>query len=249
MDSSKDVTGHNQNSALLEAQPNREIYFISGLGADERVFQNLELVGFQPIHIQWESPHRGETLEHYASRLLEQVTSKHPILVGLSFGGLVAVEMAKQSQPAQVVLLSSASTAEEIPIYFRLLRWLPVHLVLPFKRLLWAMYWFLFWLFGLGAQAERNLLRQILLDTDARFMTWAMHRVVTWRNRQVPEGLVKVHGGRDRIFPVHNLDPDILLEDGGHFMVMNRAERLSAILMSLLASDPNAPETSTVKKP
>jgi pimeloyl-ACP methyl ester carboxylesterase len=238
-----------QNSTLLDAQPNREIYFISGLGADQRVFQNLQLVGFRPIHIEWENPHRGETLEHYAGRLLEQVTTEHPILVGLSFGGLVAVEMAKQSQPAQVVLLSSASTAAEIPVYFKLFRWLPVHLILPFKRLLWAVYWFLFWLFGLGTQAERDLLRQILTDTDGQFMTWAMHRVVTWRNGQVPENLVQVHGGRDRIFPIRNLNPDILLEDGGHFMVMNRAERLSAILMKLLAADPSAATPPTVKKP
>jgi pimeloyl-ACP methyl ester carboxylesterase len=230
------------NPHPCKAQPNREIYFISGLGADERVFQNLQLEGFRPIHIQWESPQRGETLDHYAGRLLAQVTTEHPILVGLSFGGLVAVEMAKQSQPAQVVLLSSASTADEIPVYFKLFRWLPIHLILPFKRMLWAVYWFLFWLFGLGTQAERNLLRQILLDTDARFMKWAMHRVVTWRNGQVPDRLVQVHGGCDRIFPSRNLNPDILLEDGGHFMVMNRARRLSAILMNLLAADPNAPE-------
>ena len=230
-------------------QPNREIYFISGLGADWRVFQNLEIEGYRPIHIQWETPQRGETLDNFAGRLLNQVTSERPILVGLSFGGLVAVEMAKQSTPAQVVLLSSAKTVDEIPVYFRLLRWLPMHRIIPFKRVLWAVYWLLFWLFGLGTQAERDLLRQILRDTDPQFMAWSIHRVVTWRNREIPENLVHVHGGGDRIFPSRNVNPDILLEDGGHFMVMNRAERISAILMNLLAADPNASKSSTVKKP
>jgi pimeloyl-ACP methyl ester carboxylesterase len=223
-------------------EPNREIYFISGLGADARVFQQLKIEGFRPVHIQWEQPHRGESLEHYAGRLLRQVNSPQPILVGLSFGGLVAVEMAKQSNPAQVVLLSSVKTADEVPIYFKLFRWVPLHLVLPFKRLLWAVYWFLFWLFSLGTQAERDLMRQILLDTDPRFMKWAMHRVVTWRNREVPRHLIHIHGGEDRIFPCRNVNPDVLIEDGGHFLVMNRAERLSAILMNLLAADPDAPE-------
>lgn len=239
------MSSHQDESApqtpAFEGQPNRKIYFISGLGADQRVFQNLKLEGFRPVHIEWEPPQPGETLPHYAQRLLGQVTAQRPILVGLSFGGLVAMEMAKQSHPAQVVLLSSAKTAEEIPAYFKLFRWLPVHLILPFKRLLWAVYWFLFWLFSLGTQAERDLLRQILLDTDPRFMKWAIHRVVTWRNQDVPANVVQVHGGCDRIFPVGNVNPDVLLEDGGHFMVMNRAGRLSTILVNLLAADSKAP--------
>ena len=227
-------------NGLASPATNREIYFISGLGADARVFQKLQIKGFRPVHIQWEQPYRGESLEHYAGRLLHQVNSAYPILVGLSFGGLVAVEMAKQSPPARVVLLSSAKTVDEIPGYFKLFRWLPVHLILPLKRLLWAVYWFLFWLFSLGNQEERSLLRQILVDTDPKFMKWAIQRVVTWRNREVPDNLLHIHGGSDRIFPIRNVNPDILLEDGGHFMVMNRAKRISAVLMSLLASDPEA---------
>jgi len=222
--------------------PTREIYFISGLGADARVFQRLRLEGFRPVHIQWEQPHRGETLEHYAGRLMAQVNAPHPILVGLSFGGLVAVEMAKQSAPTRVVLLSSAKTAQEVPFYFKLWRWLPLHLLLPLKRLLWALYWFLFWLFSLGNQAERDLLRQILNETDPGFMKWAMHKVVTWQNRQVPDNVVHIHGGGDRIFPCRQVNPDILLADGGHLMVMNRAERVSMVLMSLLATDPTGDE-------
>ncbi len=229
------------NGKLSTPHCNREIYFISGLGADARVFQKLQLKGFRPVHIQWEPPHRGEFLEQYAGRLLTQVTSEHPVLVGLSFGGLVAVEMAKQSQPAQVVLLSSAKTADEIPGYFKLFRWLPIHLVLPFKRVLWAVYWFLFWLFSLGTQAERNLLRQILMDTDPGFIKWAIHKVVTWRNQEVPDNVLHIHGGSDRIFPSGKVNPDILLEDAGHFMVMNRADRLSALLMHRLAAKPNVP--------
>jgi len=223
---------------LPDPDQNPPIYFISGLGADERVFQNLKIEGFRPVHIRWESPQPGEPLDHYAGRLLGQVTTERPIFVGLSFGGLVAIEMAKQSNPAQVVLLSSAKTAEEIPVYFKLLRWLPIHLVLPLKRLLWAVYWVLFWLFSLGNRAERQLLRQILMDTDPRFMKWAMHRVVTWQSDTPPTNLMHIHGGGDRIFPIRNITPDILLEDGGHFMVMNRAERLSAILKTLLAAEP-----------
>ena len=36
----------------------REIYFISGLGADWRVFQRLQLEGYRPVHILWQRPDR-----------------------------------------------------------------------------------------------------------------------------------------------------------------------------------------------
>jgi len=33
-----------------------KIYFISGLGADERVFQFLNISGFETKNIKWEDP-------------------------------------------------------------------------------------------------------------------------------------------------------------------------------------------------
>jgi pimeloyl-ACP methyl ester carboxylesterase len=238
MQQGKSTSPQNDRQGLPDHQPNCTIYFISGLGADERVFHRLQLAGFRAVHIHWEPPQQGEQLDHYARRLKGQIRTEHPILVGLSFGGLVAIEIAKQSDPTQVILLSSIKTAKEIPIYFRLFRWLPVHFVVPFKQLLWAVYWFIYWLFDLGTQQERELLKQILRDTDPVFLRWAMQRVVTWQNHEVPDNLVHVHGSRDRVFPPRNLAADVMVEKGGHLMVLNRAEQISRLLVSLLQTRP-----------
>ena len=216
----------------------REIYFISGLGADWRVFHRLQLKGYRPVHIHWERPYRGESIEHYAQRLLGQVTAEHPILVGLSFGGLMAVEMAKLCDPAQVIVISSAVSGAQVPNYYKLFRWLPLQLVVPFKRLLWAVYGVLNWLFGLNDPEDRLLFKQVLVDTDPFFLKWAMNRVVGWRNQTVPKNLVQIHGDRDRIFPWGHHTADIVVPDGGHLMVLNRAEQLSELLMAALATDP-----------
>lgn len=216
----------------------RDIYFLSGLGADWRVFQRLRLEGYCPRHIRWERPRRGEAIEQYARRLLDQVPSEQPILVGLSFGGLMAVEMAKLCNPTQVIVISSATTADQIPPYFRLFRWLPLQLVVPFKQLLWAVYWLLNWLFGLRDPEDRSLFKQVLIDTDPCFLKWAMNRVVGWRNQAVPKNLVHIHGGRDRVFPLGHRRAHVVLPDGGHLMVLNHAEELSRLMMATLASRP-----------
>ena len=104
-----------------------KLYLFSGLGADEKFFQGLDFQHFTPIFIKWEVPDGKETIEEYATRLLDQITMPRPILIGLSFGGIMAVEVAKQIETEKVVLISSAKTKKEIPFYYRFAGSLGLH--------------------------------------------------------------------------------------------------------------------------
>jgi pimeloyl-ACP methyl ester carboxylesterase len=73
----------------------QEVYFISGLGANEHAFMNLQLPGIKPIYLKWFQPLQNDTMETYAKRMSELITTKDPIIVGLSLGGMIAVEIAK----------------------------------------------------------------------------------------------------------------------------------------------------------
>ncbi|MBV9389636.1 MAG: alpha/beta hydrolase [Chroococcidiopsidaceae cyanobacterium CP_BM_ER_R8_30] len=212
----------------------KDIYLISGLGADERVFQLLKFKGYQPVHIRWLEPERGEPIEQYAKRLTAQISSSRPIIVGLSFGGIIAVEIAKQLEVEKVIVISSAKNRGEIPPYFKMLRWFPIQRVFPFKSLLWMSYWLAYWFFSLETIAERQLLKAILLDTNARFIKWATHKVVTWKNETIPENLHHIHGLSDRIFSIRFVKPHFTVEKGGHFMIMNRAEQISTLLEQII---------------
>lgn len=81
---------------------------------------------------------------------------------------------------------------------------------------------------------ERKLLRAILTDTDPHFLKWAIHRVVTWNNKQVPEQICHIHGTNDRIFPISFAKADLQVEQGGHLMIMNRAAKISALISQVL---------------
>lgn len=228
----------------------KRIYLISGLGADERLFQRLKWEGYEPIHIHWEKPQREESMESYAKRLAEQITTPSPILVGLSFGGIMAIEIAKQMTVESVIVISSAKTSLEIPTYFKLFRWFPIYRWFPFKQILWAIYWILYWFFGVNKPEDRQLLKAVLMDTDIDFLRWAMHRVVTWNNSVVPKRLYHVHGMGDRIFPLRWAKPDMRIDQGGHLMVWNQAEELSALLANILTHNeqPEQPTPLLVKE-
>lgn len=230
-----DSAGPAVSEAELEVARLQPIYFVSGLGADERVFQWLRYEGFRPVHIHWVPPERRESIEAYAQRLSEQIVDQKPTLIGLSFGGMIAVEIAKQIDTEKVILLSSVKQKSEVPIYFKLFRAFPIHRIFPFKSILWAAYWPAYWLFSPEGNDEKSLLKTILKETDPHFLKWALHKVVVWKNSEIPPNVVHIHGKRDRIFPFRFVSPDYAVANCGHLMVMNRAEEISNLLANLIA--------------
>jgi hypothetical protein len=99
-----------------------KVYFIPGLAADGRVFHRIRLPqGFEPVFLDWLDPLAGESLRNYAVRLGGCIDTGSPfILVGLSFGGMLASEISRILQPGKVILLSSIPEARHLPAYFRL---------------------------------------------------------------------------------------------------------------------------------
>ena len=74
----------------------KHIYCISGLGADERVFSKFQFPEHELHFIKWIIPEKKESIQSYAQKLIGQVQDDYPILIGLSFGGMMCIEMAKR---------------------------------------------------------------------------------------------------------------------------------------------------------
>ena len=206
------------------------IYLISGLGADERVFQNLDFGRRRPTFIQWIEPKDNETIQDYALRLSEQIVTNKPIILGVSFGGMIAIEIAKQIDYQQVILISSAKTKTEIPLIYRILGRLKLHKLIPirlFKQANILTYWF----FGMNSKSEKKMLKGILNDTDSTFLKWAMDAIITWKNEVIIDKLVHFHGDNDRILPIKNIkNVDLIIPNGGHLMVFNQADEINDAL-------------------
>lgn len=207
----------------------KELYIFSGLGADERVFQLLDFSGFSTTFVKWIVPQDKETIEQYATRLLDQITTTKPTLIGLSFGGLIAVEVAKQIDTEKVILIASAKTKNEIPFYYRFAGQLKIHRLLP-TRLLKSSNFVTNWFFGTSSTFDKQLLKQILMDTDPTFLKWAIDKVARWTNQTQTKNLFHIHGTSDRILPLSFLKCNYTIKNGGHLMTLNKADELNQIL-------------------
>ena len=198
------------------------IYGISGLGADERVFQQLTL-SLPVVPIRWIPPNRSESLYHYALRLAKKAEDKDCILIGVSFGGVVAIEMSKIIKPRLTVLISSAATSRELPWVYRLVGSVGILTLMPA---------FLFHpppclMYGLFGAKNKMLLREILEDTDRSFAKWAIIQLTHWSNRERLPRVVKIHGTQDRLIPYRRGRTTVPIQGGQHFMVVDRAQEVS----------------------
>lgn len=211
----------------------KTIYIFSGLGADHRVFQNIDFGENKVIHIPWITPFQNESIEAYAKRISKPIIDNEAVLIGLSFGGMIAMEIVKHIEVRNVILISSAKTKYEIPFLYKALGTLKVHKVIP-ALFMKKSNFITNWLFGVESAFDKNLLKQILEEFDENFLKWAINAIVIWRNTNIYTGVKHIHGTKDRILPFRNVKADFVVENGGHFMVLNKAEEISVLLKQLI---------------
>ncbi len=213
----------------------KTVYFISGLGADERVFKYLTLHDVAAKYIKWEEPIKKENLHDYCKRLIEQIdVSTDVILIGVSFGGIVAQEIAKIIPVKKLIILSSVKTVDEFNWKIKLVRYLKLNRITPSRFLKWLNLITGNYYFGIKTKTEAELLRMIIIDTDPQFMVWAIEAIMQWEKIDCDKNIVHIHGDKDRIFPICNIKNVIGIKDGGHFMIVNQAAEISALIQKEL---------------
>lgn len=182
----------------------KDLFLLSGLGADSRVFDFLDLSNYNIHFIKWIDPRENEPIEAYARRLKVNIKKENPILLGISFGGMMAIEIGKQIRAEKIIIISSAKTRRSIPANF-ISRKLKLHTLLP-ARFLLKPNEILYWLFGIKSKDERALLRSILRDTDETFFCWAVDKIMNWENELLPDNTIHIHGSKDRVIPFTSAD-------------------------------------------
>jgi pimeloyl-ACP methyl ester carboxylesterase len=211
------------------------IYLIPGLGADERVFQNLRpLLQGETKLLPWLTPKPDESLPDYAARMATDIPLEQTgLLVGVSFGGVVGLEINRIRPQLRTVLISSIPDASCMPPLLRLIRATGVYRLFPPQWLK------LFpragqWYFGVSNGGEYQLFKQILHDMEPVYTRWAIDRLMHWDSTHVGRS-TQILGTHDRVFPPGPTPVDYLIQGGGHFMAYSHAQEISVILNKLAA--------------
>lgn len=212
-----------------------KIYCLSGLGVDERAFVNIHLAETELVHIPWVDPLPKETLPAYAKRLMETVQlPAHCNLLGLSFGGMIATEIAKIHPIKNLILVSSISRSSQIPFKFRIAQFFGLHRLTP-AAVLKSSNFITHYFFGTKEGKHKKLLKEILRDTDPHFLRWAIRAMLLWKNDQEPK-CARIHGSKDRLLPLKG-NCDHYLEGAGHFLLVTHGKEVSTVLQKILLNN------------
>ena len=208
------------------------LYFVSGLGADQRIFERLQLPqSWKIYHIKWLKPKKRESLYDYTQRLASQINiSTEFSLLGLSFGGIVAIEMSKFLNPEKLILISSVSTDSDLPVKYKFVRSLGLHKLVPsflFKKTTALTYWF----FGVKKDSDRRLLKKIIEETSGDFLKWSIDKILNWKNERRPINLFHIHGEKDKLLPCDLVHADVIIQNAGHLMVYTHSKDVSEELI------------------
>ena len=197
------------------------------------MFQNFSFEGYNVIHIDWIFPLENENLQNYALRISKNIKDENAILIGLSFGGILSVEISKIKKFKKVFLLSSAKTKFEIPFYYRVLGKLNLLKIIP-NSILKRVNYLTYLVFGAKTNFEKNLLKDIIKNTDKHFLKWALHQIMNWKNENYSENIVHIQGDSDLILPHNFIKYDYLIKGGTHFMTLNQSKEIETIIIENL---------------
>ncbi len=228
------------------------IYCISGLGADKRIFQKLDLRATELHFIEWELPAPGDTMRTYALKLARQINHSTVILIGVSFGGMLASEIERCyqeqkngtiSKPGSMlapglviektILISSCKSPVEFPSLLRLAAATKIYKAVPYQFILRNNRLNRF-VFDPKSKNEELMLKRLMLsENDLHLIKKSIQIILSWKAGS-PGNIVHIHGSADRLLTPQKVKPDYWIKGGDHFMVWNKAAEISAIINQLL---------------
>lgn len=210
------------------------VYFIPGMAAGPEIFDHIQLPENQyTIEVlEWMIPEKEESLKEYALRMAKRVTEPNPILIGVSFGGIVAQEMDAFLNLKNLVIISSVKTRNELPKRMKLVGTTKAYKLIPTGAVLSADD---LTTYAIGPKSKKKLAmyQKYLSVRDKDYLDWSIEKIVTWNRQEAVSGIVHIQGDKDPVFPIKHIEDCLVIPNGTHIMILNRAREISKLLLQI----------------
>lgn len=211
------------------------VYFMPGLAASSAIFERIQLpeAVFETVLLEWEIPLKKESLSEYAHRMTKKITHSNPVLIGVSFGGILVQEMAKHIQASKIIIISSVKCNQEFPMHFKIAKTTKAYKLLPTSLLLNIENLAKF-SFGNTINQRIKLYEKFLSVRDIHYLDWAIEQVILWERTLIDENVIHIHGDADEVFPVKNIQNYIPVKGGTHIMILTKYKWLNENLPQVI---------------
>lgn len=212
------------------------IYFVPGLAASSNIFEFIRLPRdkFEFHFLEWIIPEtRNESLESYVNRLAEKIYHKNPVLIGVSFGGIIVQELSKIIQVKKIILISSVKSTSEFPKGLKFLRVSRLYKLFPTKRISKVDDFSKFRLHGF-LDKKTYLYNKYMKVRNKEYLDWAIFNLVHWNSDTNINNIIHIHGSEDQIFPIKYIENCIEIKGGNHVMIITKAKKINRILEEII---------------
>ena len=211
----------------------QKVYFIPGLGANKHLFEKLVLKNIESVYLEYFKPQPHENIEHYAMRMREKITEPEPVIAGVSFGALMANEIALQIPVRKLIIISSIKNYSEKPLRYKMIEVSNLQNLVSvsmLKNLKSIAHIF----FGTKTSDEIKLLNALIDNADPEIVSWSINAFIKWKRKSVPSNCIHIHGSADRVFPIDDVKANHIIENGTHLMIYSKAAEVSELLNSII---------------
>lgn len=214
-----------------------QVYLMPGMAANPSIFEYIELPKnqFQVHWMHWIIPKLNEPIEQYAKRMTEQIQHNNPVLLGVSFGGIMVQEMSKHIKVRKLIIVSSVKTKYELPIRMRIARITKAYKLVP-TRLAKNVEALAKYSFGRTVTRRIELYKKYLSVNDKRYLDWALEQLICWKQMESISNLIHIHGENDMVFPIKYVRNCFPVKGGTHIMIINKYRWFNQNLPKLILS-------------
>ncbi len=214
------------------------VYFMPGLAASSTIFERIKLpdATFEIHLLDWEIPHKNETLNGYAKRMASYVKEDNAVLIGVSFGGVLVQEMAKYLNLRNLIIISSVKTNLEVPLRMKIAKSTKFYKLVP-TSLLQNIEILNKFSFGKIIQQRLKLYEKYLSMRDKVYLDWAIEQMIVWSRTKADKKVIHIHGDEDEVFPIKNIKNCIVVKEGTHIMILSKYRWMNENLTKIILGE------------
>lgn len=165
--------------------------------------------------------------------MTKEIKHEKPVLVGVSFGGILVQEMAKHIEPKKIIIISSVKSNKEFPKRMKVAKKTLAYKLIP-TSLLSNIEVLAKFSFGETITKRIKLYEKYLKMRDKKYLDWAIENVILWSQSEINKNIIHIHGDKDEVFPSQYIKNFIPIKGGTHVMIINKYKWLNENLPKII---------------
>ena len=211
-----------------------------GMAASPQIFELIKFPSnFKIIYLTWIKPYLNVTLISYAKRMSILINDVNPVLIGVSFGGILVQEISKHIKVKKLIIISSVKSKVELSLSMKFAKKTGIHHLLPLN---WIddLEKLLLFVFGPSIKARVDTYKKYLSERDPDYLKWSINQIVNWKQIKYDKNIFHIHGEKDKVFPLNYLERNknfITIKNGTHATILRDSTWFSKNLPLIINKD------------